>query len=143
MRIILIILGSLVALVAAVALWGWMLPEGHMTTRVLRLSRPATEVWAAITDFEGQAALAPTSSPSREARAATETWKEVGSNGEMLLATTEMDPHDALVRTIADPSLPFGGKWVYDVAPDGAEASPSRRTARSTTRSSASSPATS
>jgi hypothetical protein len=23
------------------------------------------------------------------------------------------------VRTIADPSLPFGGKWVYDVAPDG------------------------
>lgn len=120
MRITLIILASLAALVAVVVLWGWMLPQGHVATRVLRLDRTPVEVWAAITDFQGQAAWrSDIQSVEKVPGAATETWKEVGRNGGMPLATTEIDPPRRLVRTIADPSLPFGGRWIYEVAAEG------------------------
>ena len=120
MRIALAVLGSIVVVVLAVVLLGTRLPVGHVATRVLRLNQAPQAVWAALTDFAGQATWrTDVSAVRRKEGSARETWIEVGPGGELPFETTEMDPPRHLVRTIADPSLPFGGKWTYDLAPDG------------------------
>ncbi|MGQ0647923.1 MAG: SRPBCC family protein [Gemmatimonadaceae bacterium] len=120
MRIALIALVTLVALVGGVALWGSRLPVAHVARRVIHLNRPPADVWAAITDFQGQRAWrSDLKSVERVPGKEKETWKEVTSQGEMPLETTEVDPPRRLVRTIADPTLPYGGRWVYELEPDG------------------------
>lgn len=43
-------------------------------------------------------------------------WREEGSNT-LSLRTTEWNPPLRLVRTIADKDLGFGGRWIYELAP--------------------------
>lgn len=122
MKWVLIVLGALVALVAIVAVVGTLLPKGHVATRTAVFSRPPEAVWAAITDFAGQAAWRPElkaieRAADRDGRA---VWREIPKSGSpMPLETTESLAPARLVRTIADPKLPFGGRWVYDLAPSG------------------------
>ncbi|MFQ5845475.1 MAG: SRPBCC family protein, partial [Planctomycetota bacterium] len=54
MTTVLIVLGCLVGLVAALAVLGSFLPKGHVASVRIRLGRPAEAVWEAISDFEGQ-----------------------------------------------------------------------------------------
>jgi len=114
------IVAALVLLMGVVALWGSRLPVAHVATRVLRLGQPRDTVWKLLTDFPNQAAWrSDVKSVRRKDGAAKETWIEDGSNGEMPLETTEMEAPHRLVRTIADPSLPFGGSWTYELAEEG------------------------
>lgn len=114
------VLASLVVLVGLVALWGSRLPVGHVATRVLRLNQPRDTVWKLLTDFSNQATWrTDIKSVRRKDGAAKETWIEDGSNGEMPLETTSMEAPIRLVRTIADPSLPFSGAWTYELADEG------------------------
>jgi uncharacterized protein YndB with AHSA1/START domain len=52
--------------------------------------------------------------PDRDGRA---VWAEHGSNGRITLAVEKSEPPRLLVLRIADPDLPFGGTWTYEVAP--------------------------
>ena len=109
------------ALVALVFLVGSRLPVGHVATRVIRLNQTPEAVWAVLSDFSGQASWRTDIKEVRRVPgAAKETWLEIGGSGEMPLETTESDPPFRLVRTIADPKLPFGGRWVYVLTPEGA-----------------------
>jgi len=45
-------------------------------------------------------------------------FKEIGSDGSILFETDSVVAGKRLVNRIADPSLPFGGRWVYEIAPD-------------------------
>jgi hypothetical protein len=79
-------------------------------------------VWNAIADFQGQAAWRPELRAVERVgdRDGRDVWREIPRNGSpMLLETTLVEPPRRLVRTIADSSLPFGGRWVYAVAEDG------------------------
>ena len=121
LRILVVVVLVLVAVVGGVALWGSRLPVAHVASRVLRLDQPPESVWAVLTDYPGQLSWrTDLKSIERVSGTPTETWREVTSSGEMPLATTESDPPRRLVRTIADPTLPFGGRWVYELVPDGA-----------------------
>jgi hypothetical protein len=44
-------------------------------------------------------------------------FREDGTNGPILFEITEKVPPRRFVTRIADKSLPFGGRWVYEVAP--------------------------
>jgi hypothetical protein len=46
-------------------------------------------------------------------------FREIGSYGSVLFETDSVVPGERVVNRIADPSLPFGGRWIYDLAPDG------------------------
>jgi uncharacterized protein YndB with AHSA1/START domain len=46
-------------------------------------------------------------------------WKESGSNGDITFELEETVPPSRLRTRIADPSLPFGGTWTYEVTPSG------------------------
>jgi hypothetical protein len=120
LRIAAAIFGLLLFSLVIVVGVGAVLPKGHSATRVIELSRPPEEVWEVLTDFEGQAAWrTDITAVRRKEGASPETWIEAGPNGEMPLATTEAVAPRRLVRTIADPSLPFGGTWTYELTPSG------------------------
>jgi len=113
----------LVGLAAVIFLIGLMLPATHEVSRSVVLGNPPDEIWAVITDFA--------SNPSwrddiqrvsrlsdREGRP---VWREESKGGDVIpYETIESRPPSRLVRRIADPSLPFGGTWTIDLAPEGA-----------------------
>jgi hypothetical protein len=43
------------------------------------------------------------------------TWREEGSHGPITFAVVEAAPPWRLVTRIADPKLPFGGTWTYEI----------------------------
>jgi uncharacterized protein YndB with AHSA1/START domain len=97
-----------------------MLPKQHKASRTARLARPPAEIFGIITNPEAFPGWRPDVQrverlPDREGRAA---WVEVTRNGRIPLETVESVPPQRLVLRIADPSLPFGGTWTYDLVPD-------------------------
>lgn len=119
MKWVLIIAGALVALVLLVMLVGSLLPVGHVASRSARLRQPPEAVWSAITDV----AAYPTwraDVKSVELVPATEghpRWIENMGGERIAFEATASDPPRHLVVRIADPELPFGGSWTYDLSP--------------------------
>lgn len=46
-------------------------------------------------------------------------FRETGADGTILYEVESVVPNKRLVTRIADPSLPFGGRWTYEVLPGG------------------------
>lgn len=121
MKYALIVLAALVALVLLVVAVGAMLPVKHRASRQIKLHQPAEKVFAAIND--------PASFPSWRSkvkkveilpdRNGHRVFRETGGDGEILLEVDSVVANQRLVTRIADPSLPFGGKWTYELLPDG------------------------
>lgn len=119
MRWILFTVAGLAAVAAIVVVVGYVLPKGHVAARSATFAAPPEAIWAAITEidrFPSWRADVKTVErlPDREGRT---TWVENGSSGRITLAVERSDPPRQLVLRIADPDLPFGGTWTYDVAP--------------------------
>jgi uncharacterized protein YndB with AHSA1/START domain len=111
------------AVIAAIALVavtiGWLLPVGHVASRSASFTASPETVWRAITGVDGfpswrRDVRKVERLPDREGKT---IWVEEGSSGRLTLAIDESDPPRRLVSRIADPALPFGGTWTYDIAP--------------------------
>jgi hypothetical protein len=110
---------TLVAAVAIATLVGWLLPVAHHASREAAMPAPPERVWEAITDvgaFPSWRADVERVErlPDREGRT---TWAEHTSEGRITLATERSEAPRLLVVRIADPDLPFGGTWTYEIAP--------------------------
>jgi uncharacterized protein YndB with AHSA1/START domain len=110
---------GLLVVVAIVVVVGYLLPKGHVATRSATFAAPPDAIWAAITDvdkFPSWRSDVKTVQrlPDRDGRVA---WVEEGSSGRITLAVEKSLPPQQLVLRIADPDLPFGGSWTYDLAP--------------------------
>jgi hypothetical protein len=121
---LLIILGVLVLLIVAVLAIGAMLPKDHVATRMARYNQSPEKIWEAITDASAMPAWrsglkSVERLPDRDGKPA---WIEKSDMGDMPLEVTEWHPPQHLVTRIADPNLPFGGTWTFEIAPDGAGA---------------------
>ena len=118
MKWVLIAAGVLVAIVAAVAVIGAMLPKSHLASRSARFRQPPQAIWDVIIgppdwrpDIRSYEKLA-----SREGRP---TWKEIDQRGQAITyQSVEESPPHRLVTRIADPKLPFGGTWTHEITPD-------------------------
>ncbi len=118
MKKALMVAGALACLVLLVAIVGVFLPKGHSVSRTMRISKPPEAVWAVITDYAAmpswRTGLAKIERlPDRGGRP---VWKETLDDLELPLEDTLVDPPRKLVRRIADPDLPFGGTWTYELA---------------------------
>jgi hypothetical protein len=98
MKWILFIIGGLAALTVLVALAGTMLPRNHTASRTLSVRRTPEEIWTLVSD---------------------PAWSRDASGQNIAVETVESRPPHRLVTRIADPSLPFGGTWTFDVARTG------------------------
>ena len=119
MKWILVIGLVLAALVAIIVAIGFMVPTSHVATRTASVPSTCETVFAAITDVERFPSWRGDVKrierlPDREGRA---VWVEEGSSGRMTLAVEHMDRLTWLVTRIADPDLPFGGTWTYNLQP--------------------------
>jgi hypothetical protein len=102
-----------------ITLIGWILPKDHVATRLGRYRQPPQAIWKAITDVDAM--------PSwREGLKSVKRLPdknglpahvEVTATGEIPMETVEMTPLRRLVGRIADPKLPFGGTWTFEIAP--------------------------
>jgi uncharacterized protein YndB with AHSA1/START domain len=98
---------------------GWLLPRDHVATRIGRYRQPPDAIWKAIADVEAMP-------PWREGLKSVQRLPdrngfpahiEVTSSGTIPMETVEMVPPQKLVTRIADPKLPFGGTWTFEIAP--------------------------
>jgi uncharacterized protein YndB with AHSA1/START domain len=110
----------LVALVGMVAIIGSLLPKRHTATRAARFHQPPKAVWNAITDYSkfpewrksvrGVEAL-----PSVNGKL---SWLEFDKYDHSIpYEIVESTPPQHLITRIADPDLPFGGTWTYELTP--------------------------
>ena len=117
-QIALIILGILALAVLIILLIGWRLPVAHVATSSVQLNASPDSVFALISTPENYASWR---SDVKKVDVTTEQgvvrFREDGSNGPLLLENTEKVPPRRFVTRIADKSLPFGGRWVYEVTP--------------------------
>jgi uncharacterized protein YndB with AHSA1/START domain len=125
MKWLLILVGLFVVLLLLVVMIGVLLPKEHTVTRAMRLKQPPAAVWQAITDYN----KFPEWRHDVErveplpASIGKSGWVEtVKGAGRIPLEITQSMPPQRLVTHIADPNLPFGGDWVYEITatPDGA-----------------------
>src|SRR5271154_1268575 len=119
MKIVLWVFLILAGALVLIALTGWLLPKDHVATRIGRYRQPPAAIWKAITDVDAM--------PSwREGLKSVERFPdrnglpahlEITTNGKIPFETIEMTPPQKLVTRIADPKLPFGGTWTFEIAP--------------------------
>jgi uncharacterized protein YndB with AHSA1/START domain len=121
MKWILVPLGIIVSIIAVVVMIGALLSREHTVTRAARFKEPPAAIWQAITDYnkfpewrKGVERVEPLPAASKGG------WVEyVKGAGRIPLEIDESVPPRRLVVHIADPNLPFGGTWTYEIAPSG------------------------
>jgi uncharacterized protein YndB with AHSA1/START domain len=123
MRWVLVILAAIATVVVVVVVGGMLLPRRHTARSSTTINASPEAIWRVLTDVETFPSWR--SDVSRVELLSTtsgrKTWREIGQHGAITFEETLADPPRRLVGRIADPSLPFGGSWTYDIAPlDGA-----------------------
>jgi uncharacterized protein YndB with AHSA1/START domain len=111
----------LVAIVAALAVIGWLLPVAHTASRHAVLAASPSEVYAAISAVEQYPAW--WSEISRVEMLPPESgrirFREHMSTGPVVMEVQDAQPPSRFVTRIADADQPFGGTWTFDITPEG------------------------
>ncbi|MFN0205853.1 MAG: SRPBCC domain-containing protein [Planctomycetota bacterium] len=120
MTIFLSILGSLAVFVALILFVGERLPREHSASRSAVYKQTPEILFATITNISElpswrkdvkNVELLPRSANGNM------IYRENSKSGAITLEITENTPPARLITTIADASLPFGGKWTFQITP--------------------------
>ena len=119
MKWILWIFIALAGVLMLITLIGWLLPKAHSVSREAQFPEPPETIWKAITDIEAMPAW-------RQGLKSVEhlpdknglpSWVETSASGTIPFETVVSQPPSKLIVRIADPGLPFGGTWTYEITP--------------------------
>lgn len=119
MKIALIVIAAVVGVAILVAFVGWSLPVKHRAARQAFLSATPESVYAVISaprDFPSWRSKVKSVEMLPESEHHT-SYRETGDDGTIAYVVDEAIPARRLVTRIADPSLPFGGTWTYELVP--------------------------
>lgn len=119
MKWLLISVISLAGLLLLIVLIGACLPQKHTASRTVSLRRSAETVWALIS---GPSNWRPdvTNYQDLPPHDGHRMWRETDKHGQTItFEAIESTPSRRLVTRIADPKLPFGGTWTYEIVPAG------------------------
>jgi ribosome-associated toxin RatA of RatAB toxin-antitoxin module len=119
MRWVVIIVVTLLALVALVALIGVLLPQGHVAASSRTFAHPVDRVFAAISDVRRYPEWRP---DVRNVTVLSEQplrWREDATSGTVEFEVAERAAPKHQIVAIVSKDLPFGGRWEYDLVPDG------------------------
>ncbi len=121
MKVLLIAVLVLVGLVVLLWIVGAMLPRQHVASRAARFAQPPEAVWKTLSDFASYPTRAPEVSGVKRLpdRNGHPVWALQGK-WPMPLEVEASDPPRRMVTRIADPKLPFGGTWTWELTPEGA-----------------------
>lgn len=122
MKILLLVLGSLVALIAILGFIGSRLSRSHRAASRIRLAQPPEAVWPVVRSLEAVAGWWPEVKRSErlDDQAGLKRYRHTLDNFDMVLIVAEDQP-PSLLRTTIDspPGAPFGGAWIYELTPSG------------------------
>ena len=119
LKLVIFGLAGLVGIVLAIVVVGFLIPKQHVASRALVLRQKPEDVFALISDFKS----APTwRSEVRQVELLPEAneharFREIGSTGALTMEVTQWNPPRRMVTRIADKGLPFGGSWIFEIAP--------------------------
>jgi len=109
-------------LVLGVVVSGLVTPAEHVVSRESCLAASQEEVWTRVVEFERYAewrddvVRIETVSRGPGGAAVGSRFIEYGAQEPILFEIEEAVPLTRLVSRIADESLPFGGRWTYDLS---------------------------
>ena len=105
-----------VGVVALGAGIGWLLPRAHTASRTAQYAAAPEAVFAAISDV-GQYASWRSDVTAVELLPSGDgtMFREAGPGGQITYRIETLEPPARMVSRIADPSLPFGGSWTFEV----------------------------
>ncbi|HVZ40785.1 MAG TPA: SRPBCC family protein [Candidatus Kapabacteria bacterium] len=123
MHLVLIALGILVVMAGAVGIIGAMVPVEHSASRTALLHAAPDRVWSRLASIEAYPTW-------RKELAGVEMlpphnghpmWREKSRSNSILMEQDEALPNRRMVARIADTTLPFGGRWIFELRPEGSE----------------------
>lgn len=120
MKPVLLTVGTLVAaLIGMVLVVGWMAPVAHVAVRRARFGKPPPAIFAAITDVDAlpswrRGLESVERLPERDGKTC---YRELTDDGPLVFLVDESLPYHRLVTRLADPDLPFGGTWTFEIEP--------------------------
>jgi hypothetical protein len=114
MKWVWIIGGSLLLLVAVVALIGAMLPQAHRATRRARYRQTPEALYAVISGPSGWRSDIKATGTLPDGR----WWEQDAHNNKITYELVENRPPVRRVTRIADKSLPYGGTWTLELTPE-------------------------
>ena len=118
MKILLILGGAFVALIALVFVVGALLPRKHVASREIVVPKAPDEVYSVIRDF----AAAPSWRTDLKAIEMLEPvegrlrFRENSSNGIITYEVVHDRPNEELVTRIVDRDLGYFGSWTYELS---------------------------
>lgn len=119
LRILIRIAVVVVLVVALVTAIGYALPQDHVASMTRQVPMPPPAVFARITDVERYPDWRKDVERVEVMSRTPLKWRE-GSGGDTItFEIVESAPDRRVVSRIADPDLPFGGSWTYELQPDG------------------------
>ena len=116
MKWLLIVVLSLAGLLILIVIIGALLPHKHQVTRSITLRQSPEVVWNLIS---GPPSWRPDIRKYEELPPhGHRMWREIDKHAQTITyETVESAPPRRLVNRIADPKLPFGGSWTYEITP--------------------------
>jgi hypothetical protein len=116
-RILILLVGLLVALIVVVVVAGLLLPAEHRASRTLVTRQSPQSIWDTINNHADESKWRPdiqSVTPLGD-RDGKPVWQETYKDGNTLaLMTTESKPPTRLVREIAEEG-PFSGRWEIEI----------------------------
>jgi uncharacterized protein YndB with AHSA1/START domain len=109
----------LVALVAAIIGIGYALPERHVASRDALVHAPPGPVFSAITNVAEYPQWREDVSRVEVVSRTPLRWKEHAGGDVITFEVAALQPDERMVSRIADPDLPFGGTWTFELQPEG------------------------
>jgi hypothetical protein len=102
-----------------VVIIGLLLPKSHVAARSLALHRAPEEVFRLISDVKAAPAWRPDVQNVEllEPVSGHICFREKGKNGALTMEIVESNSPSRMVTRIAEAGLPFGGIWIFDIAP--------------------------
>ena len=115
LAIVAIVIGG-IGLAAAI---GAALPKSHVATRSADLSAAPQTVWAIIADPANYPSWRADVTKVEHISGTPLKWAEFSGGDKITYEADAFEPPSHFVARIADPDLPFGGRWDYRIEPAG------------------------
>jgi uncharacterized protein YndB with AHSA1/START domain len=121
MKWVLIIVIGCALVLAIAAMVGWRLAQSHRASLTKIFAADPDLIWSNITDVEAfpswrQGVKQVQRLPDRNG---LPMWVEESRSGKITFAIERMERPRVLVSSIANRDLPFGGRWTYEIRPEG------------------------
>ena len=110
---------GIIVVVSAIVAIGYALPQAHVASVQGVVPKPPAEVFEQLSDVSRYPEWRTDLQRVEIISSAPLKWQEEMGGDVITYEVVERDPPRRFVVRIADPDLPFGGSWTYELRPEG------------------------